>query len=123
LAADQKTISFNDIFFYAMACSCGKKLGYELIEKGCSAFIGYSDDAFVIAPFHDVFCECENFGLKRFVEGEKIGDAFTEMKAFFNDKIDEVTSYNAFTASMLRRNRDLLTLMGDSGLHINDFNF
>lgn len=114
---------YSNALVYTNACLAGKGegLGQYLVENGCSAFCGYNDEVVACVPYYDMFCECENHGIKQFLQGEALSIAFLQMKNKYTEKIDELYEYSVVAAALLRKNRDALVLLGDSELVINDF--
>lgn len=116
--SDLKPYQFS--FFFTFSCSSGAKLGRALIDNGCTAFVGYEKEACIVTVFEEIFLEASNFGLKRFILGDKIGDSVKKMKEKHNDLIDKYFKINFLVASQLRSNRDCLVLIGDSDLLATD---
>lgn len=118
---------FRDSVFYTTACESAVTLGAELIAKGCSCFIGYAD--YSLAPtneaFNDLFIECENHALKRFItEDITYGVAFDSMLQKFDDEMMAMFQANEIiTAMELLHNRERFDIQGDedkkfASLHI-----
>jgi len=116
----ENTHLFSNSLFYSNACLTGKRLGPDLINKGCLGFIGYSDAVYSSLLF-EIFCQCDNYGIKKFLEGERLGTAYQQMKNNYTEQIDKIYAANAVLASLLRHSRDVLILLGDSDLTIEHF--
>jgi hypothetical protein len=112
---------YKNSLFCAIACSAGQELGKHLVDTGVSAFCGYNDDVFAVQNFYDIFCACDNCGIKAFLQGEKLATSVDRMKEKYTEKIDEVYGYNIMAANYLRRNRDALVLWGNGDLLLTDF--
>lgn len=118
---------FGSSLFYACACKSGDELGKHLVEnENCHAFIGFKDDAMLgsVEDYDSVFMECENFGIKHFLNGQTtIKESFEAMKEFYTEKIDELTyTAGALTAGYLLDNRNALILLPeDSQCRLSDF--
>ncbi|CAM3972711.1 hypothetical protein MUGA111182_19885 [Mucilaginibacter galii] len=119
--------SFKDAIVYTTACGAAENLGGTLINEGCVSFIGYHD--YSLAPtnedFNDLFIECENFALKRFItEDITYGDAFDSMLQKFDDEMVNMYQANEIiTAMELLHNRERIDIQGDeykkfSSLHV-----
>ncbi len=114
---------FINSLFYSMSCSCGKSLAPALIKDGCLAFIGYDDLAWALnGTYAQISIECDNFGIKRFISGDNVKDAYIRMKNNFNTQIDYLLQQGEILlASYLRKNRDALVIFGNETLRFNEF--
>lgn len=117
---------FSNSFVYSTSCLTGKNLGRLLIENGCVAFIGYSNEVNVLLDDTRIFYTCENYGIKSFLNNvesietsyNKLIDNYTSViHNLFNGSIDEL-----IIASVLIGNRDSLILHGDGTLTKDYFN-
>jgi len=117
----QNASSFKGTLFYTNACWAGRKLGHLLIEAGCLSFIGYDNVVFAVIGHYDKFRDCDNYGIKCFLQGDSTGTAFDKMKAFYTKKIDELYADDIVASSRLSRNRDSLVIIGSRDLDINAF--
>lgn len=120
----ENTQHFANSLFYSMACSTGKVLGPELVEKGCLAFIGYSSTAYaaIDEPFKQMFIECDNYGIKCFINGLTVQEAMKEMKFFYRQTIKElVRNKKGLMAGYLRSNLGCLVVYGDQNLSFENF--
>lgn len=114
---------FKNSLFYSTACHSGKLLGEEIIIKGGGAFIGYNDALEVLGlHLRDIAVRCDNSGIKFFIEGHTIGQAFNLMKSFYSTEINRLLRQrDALHAGILRDNRSHLVIFGNPDLTINDF--
>jgi len=125
VSSPENTQNFANSFFYSMSCNTGKDMGIELIEKGCLVFIGYKSTAYAALDEHkDLFIECDNYGLKRFIEGSSAKNAFAEMKSNYRQAIKGlVKKKKTLLAGYLRSNLGALVFYSNNDdLHFNDFN-
>jgi hypothetical protein len=117
----------SDIFtrslFYSMCCHAGKHLGVALISSGCHAFIGYKDEAWALNSSNmQLSIECDNFGIKKFISGDTLQNSFEAMKQNFNIQIDALENNGEIlAAAYLRRNRDVLIMLGNGNIRFSDF--
>jgi hypothetical protein len=114
---------FVNSFFYSTACATGKKLGEDLIAKGCKAFIGYNQDIRVfLNEYQNIFINCDNQGIKMFILGMSIGEAFESMKNYYTQHIDRLNQLgDPIAASFLVASREALVFFGNRDLVIEDF--
>ena len=118
---------FTNSLFYSTACLIGKKLAPELINNGCSVFVGYKDESEVIFEkdaYRPVFIECDNFALKMFLTKPNvtIGQSFEAMKNYYTNKIDffmEMGEDILFISSLVA-NREALVCLGNKDLKKED---
>jgi len=114
---------FINSFFYSMSCHAGENLGFSLVDNKCHAFIGYNDIAWVLDGDYSNLCmDCDNYGIKKFISGSIISDAFEQMKNNFSTQIDFLEQKGEIIyAAYLRKNRDSLVLIGNKDLEFNLF--
>ncbi|HNW70036.1 MAG TPA: hypothetical protein PKI01_06515 [Bacteroidales bacterium] len=115
---------FENSFFYSMSCLSAQVLGPALInEHNCLAFIGYNDESYAFDTAYKQLCiECDNFGIKKFIGGLNIGEAYNQMKDYFTFQVDILENAGEIIyAALLRKNRDCLVLIGDQNLLFNLF--
>lgn len=117
------THNFVNSFFYAMACNTAKTLGPELITKGCLAYIGYDDLAWALSePNQQISIDCDNRGLKAFINGGTLAEAFEEMKNFFKISIANlIANGQLLAAGALRKNLAALRMHGNGDIRFEDF--
>jgi uncharacterized protein YkvS len=92
---DVNTHLFANSLFYTTACSTGKELGEDLINKGCLAFIGYKNDtiAFTEGLKKEVSKNCDNSGIIAFLADDiTIFEAFKKMKNYYAQQIDRLNT-------------------------------
>lgn len=114
---------FGNSLFYSMACHTGTGLGVKLIEFGSHAFIGFTNAAYALLGSNtNISLSCDNYGMKCFIDGATLLEAFESMKNNFTTQSD-ILELNGeiLAASQLRKNRDALILLGNGALTINDF--
>lgn len=121
----KNSLHFKDSLFYSCACLSAKKLGPELINKGCISFIGYEGKVFVNEDYADVFIRCKNAGIKLFQSGGvTIGHAYNHMRSEYLKEIDRLAAGNGddfIAASSLNSNVQTLKLLGSDSVTIMDF--
>lgn len=114
----QKNINSNrfvNSLFYSMACHSALELGTDLHEQNCHGFIGYDSDAWVLVNHIQVSLACDNFGMKKFISGATIQQAFDDMKQKFTVEIDKLEQAGEIlAATSLRETRDALVLKGNN---------
>ena len=116
----ESTHLFKDSIFYTDACYSGKYIGQDMIKHGCLGFIGYKEAIYSSLHF-DEFYQCDNYGIKQFIEGKKLIEAFQSMKKNYSDKIDKLYHSNLIVASLLRQSRDALIMLGNGDMVIEHF--
>ncbi|MDO8367307.1 MAG: hypothetical protein Q7T20_10945 [Saprospiraceae bacterium] len=83
---------FGGSLVYTCACSAGQELAGILRAQGCRAFIGFSADTILLSTeaHDDIFRDCENYGLKIFMSGEKtIKESYQAMYENYTKRFDE----------------------------------
>jgi hypothetical protein len=115
---------FVNSLFYSMSCLTAKELGADLVVNGSHAFIGYNNDADALLGNHQqLSIDCDNSGIKNFILGSSIKEAFNQMKDFFTQKIDWLEENGEpLLAALLTANRDSLSFEGNSNLTFENFN-
>lgn len=104
---------FLNAFFYACACNVGEVLGRNLVENGCSSFIGYNKN-FEIWDFNrNPFVQCATYGYKLFLSGCNIETIIEKMKEKYDEYIDNYEN-DIFGAMMLLSNKNSLVYHGNS---------
>lgn len=120
---DSNAHLFSNSFFYAVACSVGARLGQNLIDRGCHVFIGYKDTFYILNRQLQLAINCANIGIKMFLSGRSVREAFELIEKFYNQEIDKLVAFNdIMAAGMLASNKNALVLFGNNDLTINDFN-
>lgn len=103
---------FKDSFFYTCSCCTGKRLGQLLINNHCISYIGYSEK-FELWDFNrPPFVECANYGYKLFVQGNNVESIIDQMKAKYDEHINDYNN-DFFGAAHLLANRNALVALGD----------
>lgn len=121
--SDSNTHLFSNAFFYAVACSVGSRLGQALIDRGCHVFIGYKDTFYILHKRLQLAINCANIGIKMFLSGNTVEEAFRLIEKFYNQEIDKLMNFNdVIAASLLVKNKNALVVLGNNNLTINDFN-
>lgn len=116
---------FINSLFYSTACLIGKKLGPELINRGCKAFVGFKEESEVFqnVSYRRTFMECDNFAIKMFISsGASIGESFDAMKNYYTTKIDRLMEFgeDPLFIGALTANRESLVFLGDRALKKED---
>jgi hypothetical protein len=118
---DSNTHYFVNSLFYTTACSTGKRLGEDLINKGCLAFIGYGSNINVYYN-QDVrkktLMNCDNAGIVAFLSDDiTIFEAYKKMKSYYSYHIDKLheTKDMLFAAELVEA-RDALVFLGKRDL-------
>lgn len=120
---DSNAHLFSNSLFYAVACSVGARLGQHLIDSGCHVFIGYKDTFYFLNRQLELAVNCANIGIKMFLLGKNVGEAFRLVENFYDREIDKLMAFNdIMAAGFLTRNRNALVLIGNNDLTIDDFN-
>jgi hypothetical protein len=119
---------FKNSLFYTTACSTGKELGEDLINKGCLAFIGYKTEAiaFLEGSMKEISIKCDNAGITEYLSNDiTIFEAFKKMKDCYTQQIDRVLNDNklALFAATLVEARDSLVFFGKNELKKEDMFF
>jgi hypothetical protein len=114
---------FINSFFYSMSCLTAKELGVSLLGKGCHVFIGFKEEAGAfLGAYQSMSIACDNFAIKKFVEGYSIGESVALMKQNYTRQIDVLENDGEpMLAAELRANRDALWFDGDRNLTIDQF--
>jgi hypothetical protein len=117
---------FNQSVFYSLGCQTAVTLGTELINNGCSTFVGYYDDSYVTyEQFNDVYISCENFALKEFLTTDiSLGDAFDLMMDNYDLEIQKMVDANEILMAMeLTHNKDCTGILGNEDIKLEDLHF
>lgn len=119
---------FKGSFFYSTACLTGKKLGFELINNGCSAFVGFTEEtnAFCEDEYKYITIKCDLACLYSFLsDGDKtIGQSLDDAISYYNTQIDKLADIgDVLFRGELITNREALTLIGNKDLKRSDLEF
>ena len=121
---------FGKSLVYTCACSAGQELAGMLRAQGCRAFIGFSDDTNLLSTeaYDDVFRDCENYGLRMFMSGNKtIQESYQAMYKNYTEQFDELCEQGfpavAFDLAALLdvRNALFMDAAGSEHLTLADF--
>jgi len=112
---------FINAFCYTFSCYCGKNLANILLKNNACVFWGYIDKAYSMPDYEEDFAELAISGLKYFLSGKSIENAYNAVKGEYTNKIDNLYQTDFFTAATLLHNRDSMVVYGDKILTINDF--
>lgn len=116
---------FKNSLFYSTACLVGKKLAPNLIEHGCKAFIGFTEEsqAFEKDDYKEISINCDNAGIKALLSTKiTVEQAFDMMKSYYSQQIDKFNEVkDILFAAELTANREALILLGNGSLTKDDF--
>lgn len=113
---------FTHSFFYCVACLAGTELGPRLIDSGSHVFIGYRESYDILHSHLNLFTELANIGIKMFLDGSTVEEAFRLAAQLYTQRIDQlVNARDLVCASYLISNRTSLIRLGRGDLTINDF--
>ncbi len=123
IESDINSNLFTNCFFYSMSCLTGIDLGLKLAKNDSHTFIGYRYDVnALLSKYMKLSIDCDNFAIKKFIDGSTIVESFNLMKINFTTAVDYLESEGELLlASFLRKNRDALVLYGDGSRTIADF--
>lgn len=123
LSVDDDLSIYNNTFLYTNSCSTGKKLGPKLIQEGMIAFWGYKNDTWAY-NFYETFVKCDNYGLKKLLEGQSFQKAFDEALDNYTDAFLEMLESDDMDATiaavMLQENRDCMVKYGNLNFSVKD---
>lgn len=113
--------NFKGSLFYTTACSAGKELGPQLIDKdSCLAFVGYEGPISVHknAEKREISKNCDNAGIIDFlINDSSIGESFKKMKDYYTSQIDRLENVNDMLfAAALTYARESLVCLGNRDL-------
>lgn len=116
---------FTNSFLYSTACHTGKKIAYDLIDKGCITFVGYKETshAFLKEEYRRISINCDNYALKMFLLMDvTIEEAVNSMKRYITQHIDRLDEFkeNPLYMAKLVANREALVCIGNSLLKKGD---
>ena len=120
--------TFSKSLFYSTACLNGKELGANLVNGGCMAFVGFTEEsnAFCKVDEQETFIRCDLACLFSFLgnEGKTLRDAMTDAISYYNMQIDKLDSFwDVLFKGALIENREALTLLGNKDLKREDLDF
>jgi len=121
---DINTHMFLNSLFYTTACSAGKELGDDLIEQGCSVFIGYKKEKIIFLDEvrREISILCDNTGIIEFLSNDiTIYEAFKKMEDIYTQQIDKlIEAYDMVFAAHLVDAREALVFLGKQDLKKGD---
>lgn len=117
--------SLKNTFVYSTACSCGKVLGPNLIEKGCRVFIGFEKSAVSLncVDYVDISVNCDNSGIASFlIDDITTEECYNRMKKYYDYQISQLEKFkDVIFRAELAANKNSLVLWGDRNLTRKDF--
>lgn len=112
--------NFQGKGFYGISCLCAQNLCPHLLDNiGALLFVGYKD-TFSVKGDHEPFITCALSGLKSFLEGKNVADAYHEMLLEYENQIDILDEADPMAAKELLHNMESLVFCGDKSLVFND---
>jgi len=112
---------FKNAFFYSMSCYTAEKFGKDLINnyKG-TVFIGFKDKAKALTGVYSALSiDCDNYGFKMFLNGNKASEAYQMMRNKISESIDLLDSMEQpIWAGLLGMNLTYLEFYGNPNLTI-----
>ena len=116
---------FRNSLLYTTACSAGKELGNDLINQGCSVFIGYKREINVFSEEakRKISMLCDNAGIIEFLTNDiTIFEAFKKMEDFYTEQIDSLNDAGDMLFAMeLVDTRESLVFLGKPDLRKEEF--
>lgn len=118
---NENTHLFNNSIFYSNACLCGRDLKTDLIQKGCSAFIGSKNEVSVLLLDPNLSAKLDNYALLIFIENNQtIHEAYISMLNHYDYEIDRLNEFEKGIgfgkAAYLLDARDSLVFEGEKNL-------
>ncbi len=113
---------FKNNICYAYACSSAYVLGYQAVDNGCRAYLGFVGDVQCIPEYIENFKRCASSGIAAMIERRiSISEAKKLMIESYTGEIDYLDKLgeNGTTMTALMENRDRLTLIGDENARLN----
>jgi hypothetical protein len=111
--------SFNKTLFYSNSCLTAKKLGPNLIDNGCTTFIGYEQTVDkLLGDNLKTSLKCDTSGLNAFLSQDiTVKEAFDQMKIVYSQEISKLERFgDILTAAVLINSRESLVLLGNGDL-------
>lgn len=120
--------SFKNSFFYSTACLNGRELGVKLVEEGCEAFVGFTEEsnAYSIDEYREVFIKCDLACLSSFLskKDKTLKEAESDAISYFNMQIDKLDSLTELLIKgALIENREALRVLGNKELKRENLEF
>ncbi|MDF0716946.1 hypothetical protein PY092_12360 [Muricauda sp. 334s03] len=117
---DEDNSYFQNSFFYTNSCSSGIKLGPNLIDNNCSAFIGFDSDVDALLGdyYEDLSIKCDNYGITAFLSQEITAiQAYDQMRDNYTNEIQKLqNSMDILRAGILINARESLVFHGNKEL-------
>lgn len=100
---DPQEVSGKIVHF--LSCDSALRLGPDLVQNGCLAFIGYDDNFSFDPDSSNIFFKCDAVIDEGLASGLSVGDAVSQAVSVFNQTIADLrTQGNDRAASMLEVN-------------------
>lgn len=120
VSVDTVNYNFQGKGFYGISCLCAQKLCPHLIDNiGALLFVGYKE-TFSVRGDYEPFITCALSGLKSFIEGKNLADAYQEMLLEYEKQIDILDAVDPMAAKELLHNMESLVFCGDKSLVFNN---
>jgi hypothetical protein len=116
------TKKFKGGLIYTNSCLAARELGYDLIDNGAYAFVGYSEEVPVIHEdsVKKIIKDADNYALLLFLNGIPIGKAVQKAREFLTDKILYLEELKSEYKFQLIDIRDAMEIIGNEELTISD---
>lgn len=111
--------NFRGKGFYGITCSCGENLSSNLQSLGLRFFIGYKD-TFNIRGNDEPFVISALSGLKSFLSGDTLKDAYNTMLSVYDEQISHYETEDMWTAIELVHDKEALMFRGEESLRFKD---
>lgn len=99
----------NGKVIHLLSCETARQLGPDFVLNGCRAFFGYDEDFTFVPVDEELFFECDSEIDRAFADGLTAQQAFTRVKALFDQKIADLQAAGKlYTATLLEYDRDHL---------------
>ena len=113
---------FRGKLFYAISCSCAKKLKDALIALGLRSFWGYDNELKIWSGYPQYARSCLA-GMMSLMDGKTVKEAREDMLARYDADIAELEALypdNLFLSAILLDNRESLIVYGEDELRLAD---
>lgn len=122
IKSGENTHLFSKGLIYSNACLAAQDLGFDLIDNGAFAYVGYNEEIPVLedSAAKRICKIADNYALILFLRGISIGEAVERAKNFLSQKIlqsDEIK--NQIKAELIEI-RDAMEIVGNKELTISD---
>jgi hypothetical protein len=102
-----------------VSCESALGLGPLAIDSNAKAYLGYDELHWVHLWYLDKFTEAANAANYALLEGKTYQQAYDLAIQKHDEKYDELTSIDAYAASLMLHNRDHLQILGNSSAKAN----